>query len=32
MAVIEGGISANLAEVDANNRLKINLAASDDAA
>ena len=32
MAVIEGGISANLAEVDANNRMKVNLAASDDAA
>lgn len=25
MAVIEGGISANLAEVDANNRMKVNL-------
>lgn len=32
MAVIEGGISANLAEVDANSRMKVNLAASDDAA
>ena len=32
MAVIEGGISANLAEVDANNRIKISLATIDDPA